>query len=119
MDSALAATIWTVVGGGVIGLLLPVTTALAGRIKGRPTNTDHRAVVERVASGQATYGPEALQALAQGLTEAAARIDLLESYERKYLRRIDVLTFWGMHSLDPVPRLPPSWDDDPRITTNT
>ncbi len=119
VDPALAATIWTVVGGAVTGLLLPVITAIAGRIKVKPADepvSDHRAVVERVASGKASYGPEALQALAQAVSEAGARIDVLEAHERRYLRRIDVLEHWGMYSPDPIPRRPPQWDDDPRIT---
>lgn len=115
MDPNLLATIVTA-GGGII-----VAAIVAFAKRGHPgleKDGDHSGdateLVQQVASGRA-YGPEALVAMAQMLTDQQKRIGLLERHEDEYLHRISTLEQWGMWSNEAPPRVPPSWINDPRL----
>lgn len=112
MDPNLLATIITVGGGGIIAAIMAIVK------RGKPgladSTGDPQALVQRVASGKA-YGPEALVAMAQMLTELQARIGLMETHERRYLERVNELEQWGKWSVGDPPREVPAWINDPRL----
>lgn len=115
MDPNLLATIVTVVGGGILAAIV----ALVKRDKpGLPEDdgTDPATLVKRVASGKTTYGPEALVAMAQMLTDLQARLGVMETHERRYLERVSELEQWGRWSVGDPPRDPPPWLHDPRAS---
>lgn len=116
MDSGLAATLVTVFGGGLVAIALKL-------INPRRANTDPDVaaadVVQQVASGHAaTFGPEALVAMAQLLTTQGSRIGQLERNSGAYLARIAVVEHWGTWAEGPIPRQPPPWVDDPRLSVD-
>lgn len=111
MDPNLLSTIVTIFGGAIVAIVIWLVK------RGKPGLSDNAddpaTLVERVAKGK-TYGPEALVAMAQMLTEQGGRIAALERDERRYLERISAVEQWGMWSQDPPPRQPPEWINDPR-----
>lgn len=112
-DPNVGATIITVVGGALFTLAMWLVTKKKPGLAPDPDG-DASALVRQVATGEKTYGPEALIAMAQMLTRQDIQIAALEQHERRYLERISTLESWGMWAQGPPPRPVPEWPLDPR-----
>ncbi len=122
MDPTLAASIVTVLGGGLIGVFAIYVKAAVkhrfGAVDDEDPETTH-AVVKAVAEGHTQPTESVVVAMAQMLVAQNERMGQQDRDIRHYLERIGELEQWGMWAEGPPPRQIPSWAHDPRPSYQT